>query len=50
MPVLSYFDKMNEELVEQKQMWGFFEEFKNGTDEFRKEEWLTFRKKEYFRF
>jgi hypothetical protein len=50
MPVMSYYDKMKEELEESNKTWGLFEEFKKGTDEFRKEEWLTFRKKEFFRF
>jgi dynein heavy chain 2 len=50
MPTMSYYDKMKDELEEQKQMWGYFEEFKAGTDEFRKEEWLTFRKREFFKF
>jgi hypothetical protein len=41
---------MKDELEHAQGAWGIFEEFKTGTDEMGKEEWLTFRKKEYFKF
>ena len=49
-PQLGYYDKMKDELEEQNASWGVFEEFKQGIEEFAKEEWLTFRKKGYFAF
>lgn len=47
-PTLTFYDKMKDELEESNQTWGLFEEFKKEMDTFAKEEWLTFRKKEYF--
>jgi len=49
-PQFTYYEKMKEELEEQNQSWGLFEEFKKELDEYSKEEWLTFRKKGYFAF
>ena len=34
----------------QNESWGMFEEFKTQLDEMGKEEWLTYRKKEFFAF
>ena len=34
----------------QNESWGMFEEFKTELDEMGKEEWLTYRKKEFFAF
>ena len=50
MPKLTYYDQMKDELEHAQSAWGIFEEFKTATDEMGKEEWLTFRKKEYFKF
>ena len=41
---------MKDELDEQDKAWALFEEFKNELDKFSKEGWITFRKKEYFKF
>jgi hypothetical protein len=41
---------MKDELDGQQQTWGLFEEWKKQLDEYGKEEWLTFRKREYFKF
>jgi dynein heavy chain 2 len=49
-PQFAYYDKMKDELEEQNDVWALFDEFKRQIDEFGKEEWLTFRKKEYFAF
>ena len=49
-PTLTYYDKMRDELEEQNQSWGLFEQFRVDLDTFTKEEWLTFRKKGYFAF
>ena len=47
---MPFYDKMRDELEEQNQSWGLFEQFKADMDSFTKEEWLTFRKKGYFAF
>lgn len=49
-PKFAFFEKMKDELDEQEKSWSQFEEFKAAIDEFGKESWLTFRKKEYFKF
>ena len=49
-PEFTFFDKMKEELELQNESWGMFEEFKSELDTMGKEEWLTYRKKEYFAF
>lgn len=49
-PTLTFYDKMRDELEEQNQSWGLFEQFRVDLDAFTKEEWLTFRKKGYFAF
>lgn len=49
-PQFTYYDKLKEELVDQEQSWGLFDEFNKDLDEYGKEEWLTFRKKGYFAF
>lgn len=41
---------MKDELDEQDKAWALFEEFKTELDKFSKEGWITFRKKEYFKF
>ena len=41
---------MKDELEMQNESWGMFEEFKNELDTMGKEEWLTYRKKDYFAF
>ena len=49
-PKFTFYDKMKDELDEQDKAWALFEEFKNELDKFSKEGWITFRKKEYFKF
>ena len=41
---------MKNELTQASETWGVFEDFKKELEEFYKEEWLTFRKKNYFTF
>ena len=41
---------MKDELDEQDKAWSLFDEFKAELDKFSQESWLTFRKKEYFKF
>ena len=41
---------MKDELELQSESWSLFEEFKASLDEMGKEEWLTYRKKEYYAF
>lgn len=41
---------MKDELDEQDKAWSLFDEFKTELDKFSQESWLTFRKKEYFKF
>ena len=41
---------MKDELDEQDKSWSLFDEFKIELDKFGQESWLTFRKKEYFKF
>ena len=49
-PTFTFFDKMKDELESQNESWGLFEAFKSELDTMGKEEWLTFRKKEFFAF
>ena len=49
-PVFTYYDKMKDELELQNESWGLFETFRSELDEMGKEEWLTYRKKEYCAF
>lgn len=49
-PAFTYYDKMKDELEMQNESWGMFEEFRNELEEMGKEEWLTYRKKDYFGF
>lgn len=49
-PTFTYYDKMKDELEMQNESWGMFETFKQEVDEMGKEEWLTYRKKDYFAF
>lgn len=49
-PKFTFYDKMKDELDEQDKAWSLFDEFKAELDKFSQESWLTFRKKEYFKF
>ena len=49
-PQFQYYDLMKNELNAAQSTWSLFDEFRLEIDEFRKEEWLTFRKKGYFAF
>ena len=49
-PTFTFFDRMKDELEVQSESWSLFEEFKGQLDEMGKEEWLTYRKKEYYAF
>ena len=49
-PEFTFYDKMKDELEQQNEQWGMFDEFKAELDEMGKEEWLTYRKKNYFAF
>jgi hypothetical protein len=49
-PKFTFYDKMKDELDEQDKAWALFEEFKTELDKFSKEGWITFRKKEFFKF
>ena len=49
-PEFTFYDRMKDELEMQNESWGMFEEFKTELDEMGKEEWLTYRKKEFFAF
>tara|TARA_B110000285_G_C14809547_1_gene461315 strand:+ start:212 stop:409 length:198 start_codon:yes stop_codon:yes gene_type:complete len=41
---------MKNELHEAQTTWALFDDFRLELEEFQKEEWLTFRKKDYFAF
>lgn len=41
---------MKDELEEQDKSWSLFDDFKKELDTYSKEGWITFRKKEYFKF
>jgi hypothetical protein len=49
-PKFTFYDKMKDELDEQDKAWSLFDEFKVELEKFSQESWLTFRKKEYFKF
>lgn len=49
-PKLTYADRLKEELAEQESAWRLFDEFEADLATYGKEEWLTFRKKNYFAF
>jgi len=49
-PKFTFYDKIKDELDEQDKAWSLFDEFKVELDKFSQESWLTFRKKEYFKF
>ena len=49
-PQLTYYDRLKDELAEQEGAWRLFDEFEAELATFGKEEWLTFRKKNYFAF
>lgn len=49
-PTFTYYDKLKDELVDQEQAWGLFDEFNKELTEFAKEDWITFRKKGFYGF
>mmetsp|Transcript_43857 Transcript_43857/g.42379 ORF Transcript_43857/g.42379 Transcript_43857/m.42379 type:complete len:233 (+) Transcript_43857:268-966(+) len=49
-PTFTYYDKLKDELVEQEEAWRLFDEFNTELAEFGKQDWITYRKKEYFAF
>ena len=49
-PQFTFYDKLKEELNEQEEAWGLFEEFNKELGEFGKEDWITYRKKAFYAF
>ena len=49
-PKFAFYEKMKDELEEQDKSWSLFDDFKKELDTYSKEGWITFRKKEYFKF
>jgi dynein heavy chain 2 len=49
-PKLAFYSKMKDEIDEQQEAWSLFDDFNKELGEFKKEEWLTFRKQKYFAF
>jgi dynein heavy chain 2, cytosolic len=49
-PEFKYYDKLKDELNEQEEIWGLFDEFNTEIGEFGKEDWITYRKKAFYAF
>jgi predicted patatin/cPLA2 family phospholipase len=49
-PQFQFYDMMKDELNRAQLTWGLFDEFCTEQEAFKKEEWLTFRKKGYYAF
>lgn len=49
-PNFEYYELMKNELHQAQETWSLFDNFKKELEDFNKEEWLTFRKRDYFAF
>jgi hypothetical protein len=49
-PRFEHYDLMKDDLGQAQETWSMFADFRKELDEMNKEEWLTFRKKQYFAF